>query len=93
MYEIAYSQKARKAIKRFKRSGSFPWATLKELLTHFINGNRLPIRFKDHVLHGDLSSARECHLGFNLLLQYEKDEILRIITVANIGTHAELFGE
>ncbi len=93
MYDIAYSQKARRAIKRFKRSGSFPWMTLKELLSCFISGGQLPTRFKDHALHGDMASARECHLGFNLLLQYEKDEVLRVITIANIGSHQELFGE
>lgn len=93
MYELVYSQKARKTLKRLRRSGAFSMRTLEELLLLLIHGRNLPAHFKDHQLHGDLARYRECHLGFNLLLQYEKDEILKLITISKIGTHPELFGE
>lgn len=93
MYELVYSQKARKTLKRIRRSGSFPTGILEELLTLFVLGKSLPARFKDHQLHGNLVRYRECHLGFNLLLQYEKDDMLGLITISKIGTHQELFGE
>lgn len=92
MYELVYSQEARKALKRLRRSGSFPTDAMDELLPLFIHGKTLPAHYKDHQLHGDLARFRECHLGFNLLLQYEKDEMLGFITISNIGTHQELFG-
>ncbi|MBI4065685.1 type II toxin-antitoxin system mRNA interferase toxin, RelE/StbE family [Candidatus Kaiserbacteria bacterium] len=53
----------------------------------------LPEQYKDHQLHGDLAHFRECHIGFNQLLLYERDEALGIIVISKIGTHAELFGE
>lgn len=93
MYELVYSQKARKALKRLRQSGSFQVGVLEELLTLFVLGKSLPAHFKDHQLHGDLARYRECHLGFNLLLQYEKDDILRLITISKVGTHQELFGK
>lgn len=93
MYEIRYAQSARKALKRHRRSGSFPEEKFKELLTLFIFGRSIPINFKDHALHGDLSVARECHIGFNLLIEYSCNEDLKIITIIDIGTHVELFGE
>lgn len=93
MYDIAYAQSARKALKRRRRSGSFPEATFKELLALLMLGRPLPINFKDHELQGSLSDRRECHLGFNLLVVYRRIEELKVVTVLAIGTHAELFGE
>ncbi|MFA6279028.1 MAG: type II toxin-antitoxin system mRNA interferase toxin, RelE/StbE family [Candidatus Paceibacterota bacterium] len=93
MYRIAYAQSARRALKRLRRSGSFKEAVFKELLVLFMYNRSLPIHFQDHALHGSFMEYRECHLGFNLLLLYERDEVLKIITIANIGTHPELFGE
>lgn len=93
MYDVAYAQGARKALKRLRRSGSFPKDTFRELLSLFIFCKRIPANFKDHALQGDLAGSRECHLGFNLLVQYEKDDILHLVTILNVGTHSELFGE
>ncbi len=93
MYEIRYAQSARKALKRLRRSGSFPEAVFKELLTLFIFGKSIPASFKDHALQGDLAMARECHVGFNLLVEYRRNEELKIVTVLEVGTHQELFGE
>jgi len=56
-------------------------------------GEPLPEQYKDHQLHGDLAHFRECHIGFNQLLLYERDDTLGIIVISKIGTHPELFGE
>ena len=93
MYQIVYAQGARKSLKRRRRSGSFPEAVFKELLTLFICGRLLPIHFKDHALQGDFIGYRECHLGFNLLVVYKRNDALKIITISDVGTHPELFGE
>lgn len=93
MYELTYAQGARKALKRLRRSGSFPEATFRELLGLFIEGGVLPRHFKDHALQGDLSQKRECHLGFNLLVVYQRSEALKLITISGVGTHQEFFGE
>lgn len=93
MYELAYAQGARKALKRLRRNGSFPEDTFRELLSLFIFGKSLPVSFKDHALQGSLSTKRECHLGFNLLIVYKRNEEQKIVTISGIGTHGELFGE
>lgn len=93
MYEIRYAQSARKALKRLRRNGSFPEERFKELLALFMSGRAIPINFKDHALQGDLAVARECHLGFNLLVEYSRNEYLKVVTIIRVGTHAELFGE
>lgn len=93
MYDIAYAQSARKALKRLRRSGLFPEERFKELLALFILDKSIPIHFKDHELQGNLSSRRECHLGFDLLVEYRRIEELKLVTILAVGTHAELFGE
>ena len=93
MYQIIYSQGARKALKRLRKSGSFPNAIFKELLTLFMCGRSLPFHFKDHALQGNLSINRECHIGFNLLVVYERDDDQKVITISRVGTHGEIFGE
>jgi mRNA interferase YafQ len=92
MYEIAYAQSARKALKRYRRSGSFPEATFKELLALLMFDRSLPTSFKDHTLQGSLSDKRECHIGFNLLVVYKRNEVLKVVTISGVGTHQELFG-
>lgn len=93
MYEVRYAQGARKALKRLRRNGSFPEEIFKELLALFIFDKSIPDSFKDHALHGNLAVARECHLGFNLLVEYRRNTELRVITILRVGTHQELFGE
>ncbi len=49
----------------------------------------LPERNRDHVLSGNWSGYRECHLRPDLLLIYEKPKgVLRLI---RLGSHSEIF--
>ena len=92
-YRIKLAHKAEKAIKKLKHSGASNLAVLNTVLNCLEKGNPLPEKFKDHQLHGKFAQVRECHLGFNILLLYKRNEELRVVTIANIGTHPELFGE
>lgn len=91
MYELRFSRLAKKSLKKLSRSGSFDTAGFEVLLEHFIEGIRLPSKYKDHQLKGKLSKFRECHLGFDLLVKYETDEARRMLIVVDIGTHDDLF--
>lgn len=92
MYQLALGQSARKALKRYKKSGSFPRRTFDEIAMLLMRGEPLPARCKDHALRGEFSESRECHIAFDLLLIYERNEALGIVTISRIGTHPELFG-
>ena len=92
-YRIRVSNKAQKTLKKLGRSGKFNPTVLNKILRLLEKGRVLPEQYKNHQLQGDLTGFSECHIGFNLLLQYERDEVLRLITIAKIGTHQELFGE
>lgn len=91
MYELRFSRLAKKSLKKLSRSGSFDARAFEELLEYFIAGGKLPSRYKDHQLQGNLSAFRECHLGFDLLVMYEKDEAQGMVILVDIGTHDSLF--
>ncbi|KND50864.1 MAG: YafQ toxin protein [Parcubacteria bacterium C7867-007] len=91
MYELRFTRLAKKSLKKLDHSGSFNRKHLEVLLEYFIRGTSLPAKYKDHQLKGDLSQFRECHLDFDLLVKYERDEALQVVVVVDIGTHSNLF--
>ncbi|HEX2792202.1 MAG TPA: type II toxin-antitoxin system YafQ family toxin [Candidatus Paceibacterota bacterium] len=91
MYELRFTHLAKKSLKKLGRSGSFDAKELEALLGYLIQGSALPARYKDHQLKGKLSAFRECHLGFDLLVKYERDESLKMVVIADFGTHSDLF--
>ncbi|MDO8561661.1 MAG: type II toxin-antitoxin system YafQ family toxin [bacterium] len=92
MYLVVLSPRARKSLRRYKRSGSFPKDKFKQALLNLREGGILPVTYRDHQLSGELSIYREFHIANDLLVQYKRNEELRVITIAKIGTHSELFG-
>ncbi len=92
-YHIKLSSSARRYLKKLRHSGTFNPAVLDKILHLLERGEFLQSEFKDHQLHGEFAHFRECHLGFNLLLLYKRNDEEKIITISDIGTHEELFGE
>ena len=45
----------------------------------------------DHALKGDLVGFRECHIAPDILLIYCLEDGVLILTLVNIGNHAQLF--
>ncbi|MCX6786391.1 MAG: type II toxin-antitoxin system YafQ family toxin [Candidatus Kaiserbacteria bacterium] len=93
IYSVSLSISARRRLKKLRYSGTFNSSVFNSVLNCLEQGNPLPERFKDHQLHGEFASFRECHLGFNLLLIYKRNDEAGIVTISEIGTHPELFGE
>ena len=62
-----------------------------ELMQRLLRGEKLDERHKDHKLKGDLRAYRECHIRPNLLLIYEKQDDILILTCVNLGSHSRLF--
>jgi mRNA interferase YafQ len=63
---------------------------LEQVATELANDVILAIKYRDHVLSGNYSNHRECHLKPDLLLIYKKpdDSTLRFV---RLGSHSELF--
>lgn len=63
------------------------WAEVFGLL---IKNKKLPEKYKDHQLTGNLQDYRECHVKPDLLLIYKIHE--NELQLVRLGTHSELFG-
>lgn len=92
MYGIVVSSRAKKALRRYRKSGKFPVKKFDQAIECLRHGEPLPVALEDHALHGDLDAFREFHVAADLLVQYRQDDLRRMITIVKVGTHAELFG-
>lgn len=62
------------------------WAEVFSLL---VKNEKLPEKYKDHQLTGNLKIYRECHVKPDLLLMYKIHE--NELQLIRLGTHSELF--
>ena len=89
MFSITYSTQFKKD---FKKARKLPISDLKELffvISVLEHDGTLDKKYKDHVLTGNWSEFRECHIKPDWLLIYQiKNSELQL---ARIGSHSDLF--
>ncbi len=90
-YEIVRTKRFKTAYKRVSQLAGFKLDTFKEVVTMLADGQALPAKYKDHQLTGNLKSFRECHLAPDILLIYQIDKGILILTLVGIGSHGQLF--
>jgi mRNA interferase YafQ len=80
--------KFRQDVKLAQRRGK-DMLKLRAVLLLLIDGNPLPLRFKDHPLSGNWEHHRDCHIEPDWLLLYkiDADDLYLVRT----GSHADLF--
>ena len=62
-----------------------------EVVETLASGNTLSEKYQDHKLTGNLKNFRECHVASDILLLYQIDDGILILTLVSIGNHAQLF--
>jgi mRNA interferase YafQ len=55
------------------------------------DGVKLPPECRDHVLSGRYAGLHECHVRPDLLLVYDIDEGVLVLTLFRTGSHSDLF--
>lgn len=80
----------KKDIKRMLKRGK-DMAKLREVLDLLIEGSDLPEKFRDHLLVGNFSGKRDCHIEPDWLLIYSLSEDDAHVTFERTGAHADLF--
>jgi len=73
------------------RHGATLDTELMPVLEALASDQPLEPRHRDHDLSADWAGYRECHLKPDLLLIYRKPDA-RILRLARLGSHSELFG-
>lgn len=93
MYTIRRLKDFEISIQRLKHSGmkSATKKKIEQTIDMLASGQKLPLSYKDHSLHGELSKYRECHIQGDLLLIYKIEKEHLILVLVDIGSHSQLF--
>ena len=89
-YHVRPTKKFQKDLKRVQRRG-YDLSLLTEILKKLANGESLPEKNRDHLLTGNFSGCRECHITPDWLLVYEIYEEELLLYLTRTGTHRDLF--
>lgn len=91
MYEIKFSGRYKKDLKRIKSKKSLI-AALEDVIDLLSkNDDLLPEKYNDHPLHGKYKEYRECHVKSDWLLVYKKNKKELILFLMATGNHSEIF--
>lgn len=93
MYERVYSRRFNTSLRKIVRSGRIDYETIENTISIIASGKSLDRRHHDHALTGDLKGYRECHIKPDVLLIYKIEKDVLILVLADIGSHAALFGK
>ena len=89
-YHLRLSKRYSKSLKKMLRRG-YDIKKISAVVKMLANGETLPLKYKDHPLHGDLEGFRDCHIENDwVLLYYIEDDVL-VLTLSDTGTHSDLF--
>lgn len=88
MFKIKISKQYKKNYKKL----SLQDQELVDSVVYKLSQNQaLEKKYRDHKLQGRFQDYRECHIKPDLLLIYQKQEDVLILTCVNIGSHSQLF--
>ncbi len=91
LYAIVKTKRFRTAYKRVRSLPGFKQSVFYEVVTMLASGLVLPEKYRDHKLSGNLKNFRECHLAPDILLLYQIDDGILVLTLVSVGSHAQLF--
>ena len=91
MYTPYPTRQYEKAFRKLKHSGRFDESRLNKVINTLACGERLHPIHKDHALHGEYESYRECHIHGDMLLIYRVEKQKLVLMLIDIGSHSELF--
>lgn len=90
-YEILYSNKFKKSLKKIKKQGK-DLKKLAQVINKLASKEPLEPKHKDHWLYNDknYSECRDCHIEPDWILVYKYLENEIILLLVNTGSHAEI---
>ena len=90
MYELKYSSKFKKDLKKIRRQENAV-KELGEVLDFLIGGEGLADKYRLHKLGGEFKNCYERHIKPDILLIYKANKKSLLILLLRIGSHSELF--
>ena len=90
MYSLETTNQYLKDLK-LARKRNFNENELDIVIKLLLEGIILPAKYHDHKLTGNYKGFNECHIMPDWLLIYQKDTVIKLITLVRTGTHSDLF--
>jgi mRNA interferase YafQ len=90
MYRIEFTNQYLKDL-RLLRKRSYDETKLNDVIRVLINGKKLPLKHKNHLLAGKYGGLSECHVTPDWLLIYSVDKPHKLLILIRTGSHADLF--
>ncbi len=90
MYQVKYTNAFKKSYKRAKKRG-LDMTILESVIDTLRQGKELDTKYKPHALKGNFIGYHECHLQPDWLLIYLIEDDILTLTLADTGTHSDLF--
>ncbi len=90
MLELGYSTRIKKDLKKFQ----YKKEVIKEfnvVIKLLSEKKKLSEKYLDHDLSGNYYGYRECHVKPDVLLVYRVNLAEKVLYLARIGSHSELF--
>lgn len=91
MYKLEYTNKFKKELDKLKKNKKFPAKTLKNIIDKITKQEKLKPSFKNHQFQGKWKNFYDCHIKTDLILIYKINKKRKIIILARIGSHSNLF--
>lgn len=88
MRSIFWTNQFKKDFKRAQKQAKDIKA-LKNVITLLAGGEKLPEKYKDHLLRGQWTHHRDCHIKSDWVLIYRIDG--NSLILERMGSHSELF--
>ncbi len=89
-YTVKFTARFKKDYKRTIKRG-LEIGLSRTVVTTLAQGVKLPEKYKDHELSGDMAGFRECHIQPDWLLIYYIDDEVPVLILTRTGTHSDLF--
>jgi len=87
---MEYSSQFKKDFKKIAKLSIPDIVEVGHVIKVLDQGGALPKKYSDHLLSGNWSGYRDCHIKPDLVLIYKIDN--GILKLARVGSHSELFG-
>ena len=88
--KIVITSRFKKDYKDLIKRGRNP-ELLQQVISTLTKGEKLPEKYKDHVLVGNWVGYRECHIQPDWLLIYKVQDNILVLLLARTGSHSDLF--
>ena len=90
MYELKYSRRFKKDLKKIRREKEIIMA-LENILNILKDGKKLDDKFCLHRFRGEFRDCYECHVMNDVLLIYKANKKSLLVLLLRIGSHSDLF--